>query len=106
MTALAKPKESLRQQARRATEDTIRQLASDGVAAAVRLIRDRIDWRWGAGAVPLALEAEHMVMLLRFTGGSKLRQWIWRRLWIRRSARAWAVDPSFADRCKICKVTR
>ena len=94
---------SLRNEARRAAESTLRGLADSGIEAAVGLLRDRIDWRWGAGAVPLALEAEHMYMLLRFSGASKVRLRWWRWLMMRRAARAWAVDPSFAEQCKICK---
>jgi hypothetical protein len=92
-----------RKQARDLAENTIRGLARDGVAAAVELIRDRIDWRWGAGAVLLALEAEHMMVILTFTRASKIRRRYWKWLWIRRAARAWAVDPTFAEQCKICK---
>jgi hypothetical protein len=98
----------LRKNARELAESTMRDLADKGVAAAVELIRERINWRWGTGAPLLALEAEHMVTMLTFVPGiraRRLRVSIWRRLWIRRAARAWAVDPVFAEQCKICKPT-
>ncbi len=105
---------SLQQQARELAESTGRELADEGIAAAVDLIRERIDWRWGTGAPLLALEAEHMVTLLRFMPRGPMETkairrarlaW-WTNRWLRRSARAWAVDPEFAKQCKICQPDR
>lgn len=96
---------SLRNEARQLAENTIHELAQQGIAAAVELIERRINWRWGPGAELLALEAEHMTLMLSFLPDVRLRRVrvaYWRARWIRFSARAWAVNPEFASACGIC----
>jgi len=92
---------SVRNKARKAAETLIENLASQGIAAAVALIERRINWRWGAGAVLLALEAQNMVRLL--PRSARLRLAIWKGIERRRVSRALAVDPSFAAQCGICR---
>lgn len=84
-------------------------LAIDAVTEAVTgfwpLVERQVALRWAEADI-LALEAEHMVMLLKsdpgFVFARKMRIGHWRRRQRRFSARAWAKNPAFAKICKIC----